>query len=254
MARCPATTMDLTPPARRTGSRVEATMARHRVMRVQARSMSPRSKPGARAARAAEGSGWEGVFVMRVEARRPRGSAAGTGGGAAGHHATTGTSGSRKGTTRVSVCSAATPQGRSTRVSPAPASCPTRISASRCPGTSALTCPSRERGPGGSASVGGATTAMMRQGWSREAPWAASSAASRPAPSVPMTRVSTREPPAPSAASSPETMRSVVVAVSTVIMSASRCGRRGRAGRGPPPAPRSRAGTPAAGRPRPSAR
>ena len=43
----PATITSRSPPERRIGSRVEATMARHRVILVQARSMSPRTLTGA---------------------------------------------------------------------------------------------------------------------------------------------------------------------------------------------------------------
>ena len=118
----PATTSSRRLPARSSGSRVEATMARHRVMRVQARSMSPRTLTGASSRSALAGKSCAGVLVMRVEPRRPKGSCEGISGTVVGHHTTTGASGRRKGTTSVSVCRAASSQGRRTSVSPAPAS------------------------------------------------------------------------------------------------------------------------------------
>ena len=83
----------------------------------------------------------------------------GTSGHRSGHHATTGVSGSRNGSTTLLAWSASSPCRRSATTSPAPASPPTRSCASRR-GSAAL------RSPG--------TTTITRQGCSRLAKLAAS--------------------------------------------------------------------------------
>src|SRR5271166_6933938 len=100
-------------------------------MRLQARSVSPGVYPGSLLLMHANGSAPLVASVIRRTASWPNGSSAGTRGARSGHHATTGISGNRNGTTTLLLCPASGPESRSTTTSVAPLSPPARSSASK---------------------------------------------------------------------------------------------------------------------------
>src|SRR5271155_3378817 len=100
-------------------------------MRLHAKSVSPGVYPRSRLLMQANGSAPLVASVIRRSANWPNGSCAGMAGAISGHHATTGISGNRNGTTTLLLCPASGPESRSTTTSPAPLSPPARNCASR---------------------------------------------------------------------------------------------------------------------------
>src|SRR5271163_4199402 len=98
-------------------------------IRLQARSVSPGVYPGSLLLMQANGSAPLVASVIRRTASWPNGSCAGTLGATSGHHATTGISGSRNGTTTLLQCPASGPES-STTTSVTPLSPPARSCAS----------------------------------------------------------------------------------------------------------------------------
>ncbi|CAM5544512.1 hypothetical protein SAURM35S_02500 [Streptomyces aurantiogriseus] len=115
----------------RAWSRAAASIERHGVSRVQARSVSPGAYDVTRASSARSGCSTAYMSVIRRWASAPSGSLDGFSGASTGHHTTTGASGSSSGRTTESAWSETSPYVRRTTVSPVPASAPTRTSASR---------------------------------------------------------------------------------------------------------------------------
>ena len=99
-------------------SKAAVSSARHKVSRVQVRSVSPGEWWMARTSSALMGSELLAASVMRRSASCPRTSSPGVSGALLGHHMTTGESGSSIGRTTDSACSRTSPDSRSTMTSP----------------------------------------------------------------------------------------------------------------------------------------
>ena len=219
-------------------SNAEASSARHGVIRVQDRSVSPGEYWPARARSQPTGSSAAAASVIRRPASEPSGSAPGSGGGAPNHHVTTGLSGASSGSTTDSAWSPSCPYTRSTTDSPAPRWPPTVTSAS-----------SRDSSEPGCRRM----TTSSRQGCAAVPAVAASIAARAARSSTTVTRVSTTP-----VATAPAVRRSFASVCTTspavvshsVVTGAARCDRRRPASRPRRPVPRSRRRTDAAaGRP-----
>src|SRR6185437_12189717 len=111
-------------------SKAAASAARHGVITVQVRSVSPGAKSTARWRSEAAGSASRITLVIRRSAKTPSGSCAITFGVSEYHQATTGASGASSGSVTDSACNASRPNIRSTTDSPGPYRPPIDTSAS----------------------------------------------------------------------------------------------------------------------------